>query len=112
MASSDTNQQLKQQHQQQTSDQLQQQQDQQLNADANSNNFNKIPESDILIPTSNLQKFIESADKILKNITVIQQQQPSSVAPADNVNKCKYIKTHTYVSKDSIYVCMHEYDMH
>ncbi|XP_065356532.1 uncharacterized protein LOC135950931 [Calliphora vicina] len=91
LASSDTNQQLKQQHQQlqQTSDQLQQQQDQQITADSNNNNnnLNKIPESDVLIPTSNLQKFIESADKILKNITVQQQQQPPSVAPADNVNK-------------------------
>ncbi|KAI8125050.1 3-galactosyltransferase 5, Beta-1 [Lucilia cuprina] len=90
LASSDTNQQLKQQHQQQlTSDQLpSQQQDQQITADTNNsnNNLNKIPESDVLIPTSNLQKFIESADKILKNITVVQQP-PSSVAPADNVNK-------------------------
>ncbi|KNC33460.1 hypothetical protein FF38_00387, partial [Lucilia cuprina] len=93
LASSDTNQQLKQQHQQQlTSDQLpSQQQDQQITADTNNsnNNLNKIPESDVLIPTSNLQKFIESADKILKNITVVQQP-PSSVAPADNVNKCKF----------------------
>ncbi|XP_023295865.2 uncharacterized protein LOC111678682 [Lucilia cuprina] len=90
LASSDTNQQLKQQHQQQqTSDQLpSQQQDQQITADTNNsnNNLNKIPESDVLIPTSNLQKFIESADKILKNITVVQQP-PSSVAPVDNVNK-------------------------
>ncbi|XP_037809889.1 uncharacterized protein LOC119602439 [Lucilia sericata] len=91
LASSDTNQQLKQQHH----DQLPpQQQDQQITADTNNsnnnnnNNLNKIPESDVLIPTSNLQKFIESADKILKNITIVQQQQPpSSVAPADNVNK-------------------------
>ncbi|XP_053959619.1 uncharacterized protein LOC128864126 [Anastrepha ludens] len=32
-------------------------------------NLNKILDSDVMIPTSNLQKFIENADKILKNIT-------------------------------------------
>uniref|UniRef100_A0A1A9W437 Galectin domain-containing protein n=1 Tax=Glossina brevipalpis TaxID=37001 RepID=A0A1A9W437_9MUSC len=39
------------------------------NCSNNNNNLNKIPESDVLIPTSNLQKFIENADKILKNYT-------------------------------------------
>lgn len=93
----DTNQQFKQQ--QKAPDMLQQQQqDQQITADINNNNninnnnLNKIPESDVLIPTSNLQKFIESADKILKNITV---QQPSSLAPAEIINKCKYILSRT-----------------
>lgn len=65
------------------------------------NNINKIPESDVLIPTSNLQKFIESADKILKNISVQQQQlppqpaaAPSSVAIIDTPNKCEYNYKH------------------
>lgn len=83
---------------QQIPDELQQQQQQQLtqlsdtdlnNNNINTNNINKIPDSDVLIPTSNLQKFIESADKILKNITV---QQPPSVAPGNSVNKCEYNK--------------------
>lgn len=96
LASSDTtNQQFKQHHQlQQIPDQLQQQLDQLSGTDLNSNNINinnnnlnKIPDSDVLIPTSNLQKFIESADKILKNITV---PQPPSLAPSNSVNKCKY----------------------
>ncbi|XP_075152150.1 uncharacterized protein LOC142226142 [Haematobia irritans] len=50
-----------------------QQQNQQQPSQSNNNNLNKIPDSDVLIPTSNLQKFIESADKILKNITNQQQ---------------------------------------
>uniref|UniRef100_T1PD96 Galactosyltransferase n=1 Tax=Musca domestica TaxID=7370 RepID=T1PD96_MUSDO len=44
---------------------------------------NKISDSDVLIPTSNLQKFIESADKILKNIS----SQHQVMATADTINK-------------------------
>lgn len=47
---------------------------------------NKISDSDVLIPTSNLQKFIESADKILKNIS----SQHQVMATADTINKCKF----------------------
>lgn len=52
-----------------------------INAKAsdNTNNINKILDSEVMIPTSNLQKFIENADKILKNITA---------APVAN-EKCK-----------------------
>ncbi|XP_061394808.1 uncharacterized protein LOC133330369 [Musca vetustissima] len=44
---------------------------------------NKISDSDVLIPTSNLQKFIESADKILKNIS----SQHPVMANVDAINK-------------------------
>ncbi|XP_036345291.1 beta-1,3-galactosyltransferase 5-like [Rhagoletis pomonella] len=37
----------------------------------NVNNLNKILDSDVMVPTSNLQKFIENADKILRNITAL-----------------------------------------
>ncbi|XP_059220485.1 UDP-GlcNAc:betaGal beta-1,3-N-acetylglucosaminyltransferase 9 [Stomoxys calcitrans] len=66
-----------QQQQQQPQKQLEHRQSQ-----SNTNNLNKIPDSDVLIPTSNLQKFIESADKILKNITNQQQLTPTSEAKA------------------------------
>uniref|UniRef100_A0A1I8MPA0 Galactosyltransferase n=1 Tax=Musca domestica TaxID=7370 RepID=A0A1I8MPA0_MUSDO len=67
-----------QQQQQQSPEGQQSQQQQQQQAQQN-----KISDSDVLIPTSNLQKFIESADKILKNIS----SQHHVVATADTINK-------------------------
>ncbi|XP_073825301.1 uncharacterized protein [Musca autumnalis] len=70
---------VKQQQQQspQTADAPQSQQQQQQAQQ------NKISDSDVLIPTSNLQKFIESADKILKNIS----SQHPVMATVDTINK-------------------------
>ncbi|XP_058987360.1 uncharacterized protein LOC101894606 [Musca domestica] len=70
--------QQQQQQQQQSPEGQQSQQQQQQQAQQN-----KISDSDVLIPTSNLQKFIESADKILKNIS----SQHHVVATADTINK-------------------------
>lgn len=67
-----------------------QQRQQQQSQIVSSNSINKIPDSDVLIPTSNLQKFIESADKILKNISI----QHQVVATVDTtINKCKFISS-------------------
>lgn len=60
----------------------------------NNNNLNKIPESDVLIPTSNLQKFIENADKILKNYTTQpltgREGTDTIVAQSETFAKRKY----------------------
>ncbi|XP_037958044.1 myb-like protein P [Teleopsis dalmanni] len=76
-----TQKQLQQQQQQLIQQQQQdgKEQDQQQHIQIVDNNFNKILDSDVLIPTSNLQKFIENADKILKNITAIPPAAPVPV---------------------------------
>ncbi|KAL9928932.1 uncharacterized protein ACN427_008593 isoform 2-T3 [Glossina fuscipes fuscipes] len=80
----------------------------------NNNNLNKIPESDVLIPTSNLQKFIENADKILKNYTtqpltgrdgtdsiVAQSETLAKISETDQVQVDKKIsKDNQQVKKD------------
>ncbi|XP_011183549.1 uncharacterized protein LOC105212899 [Zeugodacus cucurbitae] len=53
----------------------------------NANNINKILDSEVMIPTSNLQKFIENADKILKNITAAPAPNEKSVAKDSNGSK-------------------------
>ncbi|XP_039952071.1 uncharacterized protein LOC126752787 [Bactrocera neohumeralis] len=50
----------------------------------NANNINKILDSEVMIPTSNLQKFIENADKILKNITAAPAANEKSVTKDSN----------------------------
>ncbi|XP_014091668.2 uncharacterized protein [Bactrocera oleae] len=53
----------------------------------NANNINKILDSEVMIPTSNLQKFIENADKILKNITAAPAANEKSVTKDSNGSK-------------------------
>ncbi|XP_067623250.1 uncharacterized protein [Eurosta solidaginis] len=66
--------------------------DQQMKANEksidNTNNADKILDTDVMIPTTNLQKFIENADKILKNITTTNEES-SKILSRINVASAK-----------------------
>ncbi|CAD6999156.1 uncharacterized protein LOC101462293 [Ceratitis capitata] len=63
----------------------------------NLNNLNKILDSEVMIPTSNLQKFIENADKILKNITASPTANEKS--PIKDANGSKQLAENNANSK-------------